>query len=68
MAKANGILDKLLNGESSLGTNGQTPQVNTVAGENGVESLLAASVLDLNDGATPTTYKDSAPEGQAGRV
>jgi len=65
---ADGILDKLLKGDSSLGTNGQTPQVNTTAGENGVESLLASSTLDLNDGATPQTYADKAPEGQAGRI
>lgn len=65
---ATSILDKLLNGDSSLGTNGQTPPINTVAGENGVESLLAESNLDLNDGATPPTYKNQAPEGQAGRI
>ncbi len=63
-----GLLDKLLDGDSTLGTNGQTPQVNTVAGENGVENLLGDSVLDANDGATPPQYKNSAPEGQAGRV
>ena len=64
----NGLLDKLLNGASTLGTNGERPQVNTVAGENGVESLLSDSTLDRNDGQTPETYRDSAPEGQAGRV
>jgi len=63
-----GLLNKLLGGDSTLGTNGQTPQVNTVAGENGVENLLADSVLDRNDGNTPEQYKDSAPEGQGGRI
>lgn len=65
---ATSILDKLQKGDSTLGFNGSTPQVNTVAGENGVESLLAQSNLDLNDGVTPVTYRDKAPEGQAGRV
>lgn len=68
MATDNSILAKLQKGDSPLGFNGQTPQVNTVAGENGVASLLANSNLDLNDGQTPVTYRDKAPEGQAGRV
>lgn len=67
MAKS--ILERLLGGDSTLGTNGLRPQVNTVAGENGVESLLGESNLDLNDGKTPTdTYKNTAPEGQSGKV
>lgn len=65
---ANGLLQKLLKGDSSLGNNGAQPSTNTVAGANGVVSLLANSSLDLNDGATPQTYADKAPEGQAGRV
>jgi len=68
MATDNSILAKLQKGDSSLGFNGQTPNVNTVAGANGVVSLLANSNLDLNNGQTPVTYKDKAPEGQAGRV
>jgi len=69
MAQATGILAKLKAGGSSLGFNGETPIVNTVAGENGVESLLADSNLDLNDGQTPSnTYKNTAPEGQSGRI
>ena len=65
---ANSILSKLQKGDSSLGFNGGTPSINTVAGENGVQSLLKDSSLDLNDGKTPLTYKDKAPEGQAGRI
>ena len=61
------LLDKLLSGESTISTNGATPIINTVAGENGVESLLDSSTLDL-DGQRPTTYADTAPEGQAGRI
>ena len=61
-----GLLDKLLNGDSTISTNGVTPPINTVAGENGVESLLDSSTLDL-DGQRPTTYAETAPEGQAGR-
>ena len=62
-----GLLQKLLNGDSSISTNGETPPINTVAGENGVESLLESSTLDL-DGQTPPKYSDNAPEGQSGRI
>lgn len=66
MAKS--LLEKLLGGESDLGTNGERPIANTVAGENGVANMLAESDLDLNDGETPETYRDRAPEGQGGRI
>lgn len=62
-----GILDRLLSGGSTLGYNGIQPIANTVAGENGVQSLLSESTLDL-DGLTPITYQQTAPEGQGGRV
>lgn len=62
-----GLLQKLLNGGSTISTNGETPPINTVAGENGVESLLDSSTLDL-DGIRPPTYADNAPEGQSGRI
>ena len=53
-----GLLQKLLNGDSTVSTNGETPIINTIAGENGVESLLDSSTLD----------SDNAPEGQSGRI
>jgi len=63
-----GLLQKLLNGDSTFGFGGDQPIINTVAGENGVESLLGESTLDLNNGETPQTYADQAPEGQSGRI
>lgn len=62
-----GLLAKLQSGDSTLGFNGETPPINTVAGENGVVTLLSNSELDL-DGQTPTKYSDTAPEGQGGKV
>tara|TARA_R110002167_G_scaffold92232_4_gene247805 strand:- start:6254 stop:6454 length:201 start_codon:yes stop_codon:yes gene_type:complete len=62
-----GLLKKLLDGDSTISTHGLTPIINTVAGENGVESLLDESTLDL-DGVRPPTYSDNAPEGQSGRI
>ena len=62
-----GLLDLLTKGASSLGFGGSTPPINTVAGENGVTSLLSESSLDL-DGKTPVKYSDTAPEGQGGKV
>lgn len=62
-----GILNRLLSGDSTLGYNGIQPIANTVAGENGVQSLLGGSDLSLN-GLTPITYQQTAPEGQSGRV
>jgi len=62
-----GLLDRLKSGQSTLGLNGEQPPINTVAGENGVATLLSRSELDLN-GQTPTKYSDTAPESQGGKV
>lgn len=61
------ILDRVLGGDSILSTNGEQPIINTTAGENNVEKLLAGSALSMN-GETPAKYADSAPEGQSGRI
>ncbi len=61
------ILEKVLNGESSLSTNGEKPEIVTTAGENDLLELLEGSSLHMN-GETPSKYSDSAPEGQSGRI
>ena len=61
------ILDRVLNGDSALSTNGEQPMINTTAGENTVQRFFDGSVLDMN-GETPTRYADKAPEGQSGRI
>jgi len=61
------ILEKVLNGESSLSTNGEQPQITTTAGENDLLTLLEGSALHMN-GETPPKYSDRAPEGQSGRI
>tara|TARA_B100002019_G_scaffold261592_2_gene248459 strand:+ start:157 stop:348 length:192 start_codon:yes stop_codon:yes gene_type:complete len=62
-----GLLAKLQSGDSVLGYNGEVPPTNTVAGANDPSVFFAGSQLDL-DGETPTTYADTAPEGQGGKV
>lgn len=62
-----GLLNKLKSGDSVLGYSGEVPPTNTTAGANGVTTFLAGSDLDL-DGETPTTYANTAPEGQGGKV
>jgi len=61
------ILDRVLDGDSSLSTNGEQPMINTNAGENTIERFFNGSVLDM-DGETPAKYSDKAPEGQSGRI
>lgn len=61
------ILERVLDGDSILSTNGEKPMINTTAGENNLETLLGGSVLHMN-GETPTKYADKAPEGQSGRI
>ena len=61
------LLEKVLNGKSSLSTNGEQPQITTTAGENDLLTLLEGSDLHLN-GETPPKYADRAPEGQSGRI
>ena len=65
--KPKSILEKVLNGESSLSTNGLPPQITTTAGENDLLALLEGSSLHMN-GETPEKYSDKAPENQSGRI
>ena len=61
------ILDRVLDGDSALSTNGEKPMINTNAGENTVQRFFEGSDLDM-DGETPAKYSDKAPEGQSGRI
>ena len=61
------ILNRVLDGDSSLSTNGEKPMINTNAGENTVQRFFDGSALDMN-GETPAKYSDKAPEGQSGRI
>jgi len=65
MAKS--ILEKLLGGDSTLGTNGERPETTRVVEGYGIESQLDESTLNVKDN-TPTKYTDTAPEGQSGRI
>ena len=62
-----GLLSKLKSGNSTFGYSGDQPTPTNVAGENTPSRFFKGSDLDLN-GANPTKYSDTAPEGQGGKV